>query len=273
MTWKRWSVMVVFLLSVGHAEAAADPPLVKGPPVKVAVLQFTIEGTPGFLITPEILTATLMERVGSPFEVIHFGQGEHPHFPHPLLLRGVCALHKDHTLDIRLFLLSQFGDSLSHVLQRVSIDQAQQDIVSFLLRSVDTLTVTTVPPGALVSLDGATVGAAPFRYFPVVMGTHVIQANFGGPKGLVVDTLRFPKTRRVTLTSPLLTQKPTTAKILFQGVEPADIWLNGKKLGSSDQGWIEVPPGEHTFEIVSPAFGTRQITLRVEAGRRYRVKY
>ena len=273
MAWKRWNAVILFIWSLGWTHATQTPPLVTGAPVKVAVQEFTIEGTPGFLITPEILTATLIERVGAPFEVIRFGRGETPDASHPLLLKGSCVLHDDHTLDVQLFLQSRFGDSLRHTLTRVPIDQAQTSIATFLLQAVDTLTVFTTPPGALVSLDGTMVGAAPFRYFPVVMGTHVVQANFGGPKGLVADTLRFPETRRVTLTSPLLTQKPTTAKILFQGEEPADIWLNGKKLGSSDQGWIEVPPGEHTFEIVSPAFGTRQITLKVEAGRRYRVKY
>ncbi len=271
MTWKGWSG--VLLISAGWLMAGSPPPLVVGNPLRTAVLEFTIEGTPGFLITPDILTTTLVEGISGPFDLVRLARGEAPDTTFPLWLRGTCVLHEDHTLDLHLTLVSRFGDSLTQTLSRVTLDEAQQGIAALLQRSVDTLTVITNPPGALVSLDGHRVGAAPFRLFPVAIGIHRIQANFGGPKGLVTDTLRFPDRKTVTLTSPLLTQRPTTAKILFVGEDVAEIWLNGKKLGSSDQGWIEVPPGNHTFEIVSPAFGTREITLRVEAGRRYRVKY
>ncbi len=245
------------------------PPLVQGGTVKVSVHEFTIEGTPGFLITPDILTATLVERVRHPFEILQNPSEE----PADLTLKGSCVLHQDHTLDLSLTLISRFGDTLKKAYSQLTIDQAQDTVARFLAQSVDTLTILTEPKGALARLDGVTLGAAPLRYFPVIRGTHKVEANFGGPKGLVSKTIRFPDTRVVVLKSPLLTQKPKTAKILFEGDEPAEIWLNGKKLGMSDQGWIDVPPGKHTFEIVSPAFGTRTVTLSVEAGRRYKVKY
>ncbi len=262
-----------FLLALLGIGKSQNIPLVQGSAVTVAIEEFTIEGTPGFLITPDILTATLTEGIPSPFESIRLTKGEEPEVTVPLVLRGTCVLHEDHTLDLRLTLVSRFGDTLQGSYQNLNLDQAQEKIFGLLHQAIDTLTVITRPRGALISLDGTMVGAAPFRYFPVVFGTHVVQANFGGPKGLVTDTVRFPNSRTVVLTSPLLVQQPTTAQVLFKGDSPAEIWLEGKRLGNSDQGWIEVPPGEHTFEIVSPAFGTRQVTLKVEAGRKYVVRY
>ncbi len=270
---KRVLVVVSALLFTGLGYAENSPPLVTGGAIRVAVLEFAIEGTPGFLIAPEVFTVTMLERVPVIFDVTTIPSGEQADTTYPLVLKAACTLHDDHTLDLRMTLVSRYGDTLKFSDQRLTVDQAQDRVARLLARSVDTLTVLTEPQGALVSVDQTLIGAAPLRYFPLVRGIHVVKANFGGPKGLVADTIHFPNTRTVTLKNPLLLQKPTTAKVLFQGTEPAEIWLNGKKLGSSDQGWIEVPPGQHTFEIVSPAFGTRQVTLKVEAGRRYRVKY
>ncbi len=270
---KQVLVVVSVLLVAGLARAQNPPPLVTGGAVRVAVLEFKIEETPGFLVTPEIFTATMLEKIPVLFDVTALPPGERADTTYPLVLKTACTLHDDHTLDLRLTLVSRYGDTLEFSGQRLTVDQAQDQVARLLIQSVDTLTVLTEPRGALVSIDQTLIGAAPLRYFPLVRGIHVVTANFGGPRGLVADTIHFPKTRTVTLKNPLLLQKPTTAKVLFQGAEPAEIWLDGKKLGVSDQGWIEVPPGQHTFEIVSPAFGTRQVTLKVEAGRRYRVKY
>lgn len=129
------------------------------------------------------------------------------------------------------------------------------------------LQITTDPPGARVSVDGAPQGAAPILVRDLQPGSHTVTVT--SPTGSV--------NRKVTV------QEGAVSSLIVSLTAPAEFasgWLSitspvtaqisekGTLLGTTDIPRIMVPAGRHDLELTNTALGYRsQRTVQITAGK------
>lgn len=127
---------------------------------------------------------------------------------------------------------------------------------------VDTggLRVTSDPSGAQVIVDGRLRGQTPVELSELRVGRHTV----------VVRAERGSVTERVNVQAGEVT---TLDVLIYPGwlavFAPVELQIfeRGRRLGSSSDGRIVVPPGPHEVELISEAFGYRATqTLDVKPG-------
>ena len=113
------------------------------------------------------------------------------------------------------------------------------------------LRVESVPDGARVVLDGKEVGFTPLTLKNVPAGRHALVLE--GDNGTLKRTVRVKADERTIaryeITSGFLS---VTSRI------PVEIFDGTRKLGSSDEGHILLPPGQYKVRLVNTKYGFRE---------------
>ncbi|RMH43896.1 MAG: PEGA domain-containing protein, partial [Deltaproteobacteria bacterium] len=128
-----------------------------------------------------------------------------------------------------------------------------------------TLAVLTTPPGAVVSLDGERLpGVTPVRAAPVAPGRHRIAIDLAGHLPVARDVdLAAGEHRTVDVQ---LAQKPApppprartrnrpprAGRLTARTTPWADVYLGGRKLGTTPFANLRLPAGTHTLVFKNP---------------------
>ncbi len=125
----------------------------------------------------------------------------------------------------------------------------------------------STPNGASVRIGGATVGTTPFRLDQGTPG-KVVRATLvlDGYEDTAVSKT-FPENGSVYARATLakLPEKAEPAFLRINATPWADVYVDGKKVGHSPIGSLEVEPGTHTVRLVCPPLGTEE-TKKVTVG-------
>jgi hypothetical protein len=125
---------------------------------------------------------------------------------------------------------------------------------------VGQLDVTSTPSGARVTIDGARVGRTPITVDDLAVGAHVVR--FESPQGTIERTVEVTSGQTAVLSEAIYAGWVA----MFAPVQ-LDVHLDGRRLGTTEDGRFMVPPGSHTVEVVSELLGVRQRhVLDVEPG-------
>ena len=127
----------------------------------------------------------------------------------------------------------------------------------------------STPRGAQVVISGNTVGTTPYRLDTGTPGRTVrATLKLDGYEDKAVSEV-FPRNgtayARATLTK--LPEKAEPAFLRINATPWADVYVDGKKVGQTPIGSLEVTPGTHTVKLVCPPLGTEETkTVTVGAG-------
>lgn len=110
------------------------------------------------------------------------------------------------------------------------------------------ITVTTQPAGAHVSLDGKAVGDTPVTLDGVVPGKHLVTLVTSA--GTVKRTVRVEPGKSVKLDIPIY----SGLVAVFSPI-PLDIAENGRSIGTSEQVRLILSPGRHVLTLTNREFG------------------
>jgi hypothetical protein len=127
--------------------------------------------------------------------------------------------------------------------------------------------VTTNPPGAEVVLDGEPRGVSPTT-LTVAAGAHVLELRSAGePRLISLDVAAGAHLSQYIELGKAQGQVPSASGSLQVRTEPAGarISVDGVPRGVSPVTVADLPPGEHTVIVETPAGSTTQ-TVTVEAG-------
>ncbi len=124
------------------------------------------------------------------------------------------------------------------------------------------------PRGADVVIDGRVVGKSPHRYTSASPG-QTVRATFklDGYEDTPVSAT-FPRNGSVSARGTLarLPEKSAEPAFLRINATPwADVYVDGKNVGQTPIGSLEVEPGTHTVKLVCPPLGT-EATKSVTVG-------
>jgi hypothetical protein len=123
------------------------------------------------------------------------------------------------------------------------------------------LRVTSTPPGARVLMGAEIKGLTPVTVEHVPVGTHDVVVETD--KGSVRTTVKITADRKTEVDVPIY----SGFLAVFAPVE-LRIFESGRLLGTTLDGRLLMPPGQHTIELVNQALGFRERrTVEVTPGR------
>ena len=114
--------------------------------------------------------------------------------------------------------------------------------------SLGSIVIETQPTGAKVLLDGKAMGESPVTLEGVAPGRHTL--TFITPTITVKKTVRVEAGKALVLDVPVFSAWVT----LFSPI-PMDISENGKAIGTSEQGGLNLSPGRHVLTFSNQAYG------------------
>ncbi|MGH9163804.1 MAG: PEGA domain-containing protein [Vicinamibacteraceae bacterium] len=137
------------------------------------------------------------------------------------------------------------------------------------LATSGTLVVTSAPSGAEVVIDGQARGTTPLTLKALPPGRHTVRLSREGIEHTRDVEIAAGQTTNVTV--PLAPKPPPEPKAGYVRVTsriPVTILEDGKVLGSSDGGRLELPPGRHILTLENDTYGFRnEQMIEVAAGR------
>ena len=120
--------------------------------------------------------------------------------------------------------------------------------------------VQSTPSGAEVLLDGKSRGTAPIDLKDVPAGTHTVQLQ--GANGTVKTTVTVRAGARATVDETIAPGFLTIVSRI-----PLEIYLGGRRLGTSEDEKISLPPGAHRLTVVNAKFGFRsELSVEIKPG-------
>ncbi len=128
------------------------------------------------------------------------------------------------------------------------------------------ITIESIPPGAIVYIDGAVQGqTAPGFKVRISKGTHRIRLELEGHKP-IEQTIAISTAQRLAFN---LEKAPARLDVKFTATNDnargADIYVDGTPAGTVPQ-QIDVPAGRHMIEIKKPGHKIYSETAEVKAG-------
>jgi hypothetical protein len=122
-----------------------------------------------------------------------------------------------------------------------------------------TLDVTTQPPGAHVLLDGEAAGETPLKLV-VPAGRHVL--TFVGSSGTMKRNVRVDGGKTVSLDVPLF-----SGWVAIFAPIVLDVAMNGRSIGSTEDGRLMLPPGRHQLTLSNRDLGYSSTqTVDIDSG-------
>jgi len=133
------------------------------------------------------------------------------------------------------------------------------------------LTITSAPKGARVTLDKKVLGKTPIEALevPAADGAHELRITLDG-HAPVVETVQLIAGKPVKLHRRL--REVARFGTIDIYVEPwAEVYFRGKKIGSAPQRGLRLPVGRHRIELVNPVQKRKlTVTVKVPASKPYR---
>jgi hypothetical protein len=120
--------------------------------------------------------------------------------------------------------------------------------------------ISSDPPGAQVSLDGAPAGRSPVSLSEIPPGEHVLVVTHGSAR--LERKLMLAPAERLTIYVPLAGWVTVRSRV------PVDVLDRGQMVGSSTAGRLLVPAGRRRLQFVNDDFGVNTMQdVIVQAGQ------
>lgn len=130
------------------------------------------------------------------------------------------------------------------------------------------LDITSDPPGAQVSLDGAAKGVTPLTLDAVEAREHIVSLTRGG--STVYRTVRVEAGARASIVASMGSTSPAAVGGYLALSVPFEVQVfeGGKLIGTSSSERLMMPAGRHQLELVNTPLQFRTtVNVNIEAGR------
>ncbi|MCL4814080.1 MAG: PEGA domain-containing protein, partial [Vicinamibacteraceae bacterium] len=126
---------------------------------------------------------------------------------------------------------------------------------------IGSLTVTSTPTGARVTVDGEERGATPLTLDGLSAGRHAVLVE--SASGSVRSSVYVTEGEPVTLDVPIF-----SGWLLVYAPFEVRVFGEGRLLGTSNEGKMLLSPGSHTIELVNRRLGYRETrSIVIEPGK------
>ncbi len=123
------------------------------------------------------------------------------------------------------------------------------------------LLVETTPPGAKVLLDGKKVGTTPLTMNAVKPGKYKLVLE--SEEGTIRREITIRKGERFIANETFM-----AGWLAVHSRIPLDVLMNGKRIGSTNDGQLLLPPGRHKVTFASAQYNYREtLSFEIDAGR------
>jgi len=128
-----------------------------------------------------------------------------------------------------------------------------------------TVTVTSTPPGAVVTIDGRERGPSPLSEFRLEVGDHLVEVSLPGYDP-VSQTVTITRRRNSVMTAELLMSGEANLSI-ESNYTGARIYIDGVLQNrQTPTDVFTLRPGSHTIRVVSPGYTTWEETVDLQVG-------
>lgn len=148
--------------------------------------------------------------------------------------------------------------------ETVEIGDEKKTIDVVLESALAQLTVNCPTTGAKVYVNGNMTGTAPWTG-QVAAGNYQIEARLDGYRPQQQSIALGQKERR-TVELPVLTAIVGAMNVNYQPVN-AEVWLDGKKLGTSPDVFRNILVGSHSVEVRASGYQTDKKTVTISEGQ------
>jgi eukaryotic-like serine/threonine-protein kinase len=130
------------------------------------------------------------------------------------------------------------------------------------------LKLDSVPAGAEVYVDETSRGTAPIS-LELALGSHLVRMTLPGYSDWQ-DQIELSESREYPLIRPQLEPLP---KIAFLSVTSlpagARIFVDGKPMGETPSGWLELPPGEYKVRLTLKGYQSAESRVKLKETQDY----
>jgi hypothetical protein len=122
------------------------------------------------------------------------------------------------------------------------------------------MTITSPEPGATVTVDGQARGKTPLELNDIPVGTHIVVVQ--GPEGSVTRTVNVKPGARATVSAAA-----EPGFLIIASRIPLEIFVGSKRIGSSEDDKIALPPGSHRLTLINRTKAFRsELTVEIKSG-------
>ncbi len=269
------------LVSVLLAQESTIPTLVLKP-IKVGVVEFQDLGSQGIVLPEAQFTRLLFEKVDTVrFRITYAPNPEDLPQDIRLRIQGSYRLAGG-----RITCTCTLTDIISHEekrinLQDVTFAEAQQTLLDSLNAFSLGVVITSDPPGGKVTVEGLPAGTTPIEIQNLPPGTYtIVVEQQNAIKETTITLQRFqllslklrPKETAVSSPAPNEQNLPP-AKLYTNKSMVCEVWIDGKKVGYTNEGPFEISPGKHTIRCVHPFYGTKEWVIDAKPNEEIHLKY
>lgn len=235
--------------------------------LRVQVNEFQLQGSGEIIISPDEMTHLLWRNLEDDIRFdVQFGYPETPNGSLDFIIDGACLFEGNDYFELNWTILP-VDDSYERefFFQGNGLKKVRKALSSSLDSMLSSLTITTNPDSARVVVDGIFRGRSPLTLKDIPFGWHLFQAT--SPEGLVFQD-SFHLTQDTTIFHFVM---PTETKVdiaYLHLLSPprCELYVNGVHLSPTYNQIFKLTPGEAQIHLVSPQYGTRNLTLSLTAG-------
>ena len=122
--------------------------------------------------------------------------------------------------------------------------------------SVGSVAITTIPPGAAVTVDGVPRGVSPVQVRDLTPGTHAVTLARAGR--LLRRTVSVRAGGTASLAVTMEATAPGPGWLTVTSPVPAQIYAGGNLVGGTDTPRVQLPAGRHQLVLVNDALNFRE---------------
>ncbi len=275
-----WPLAVAAILL---AQESTIPTLVLKP-IRVGVVKFQDLGSQGIVLPEDQFSRLLFEKVDTTrFQITYAASPEALPQDIHLRVQGSYRLVGGRVSCTCTFTDVASGKETRVSLQDATFAEAQQAILDTLSAYSLSVIVTSDPPGGRVTVEGLPVGTTPVEIQNLPPGTYSIAVETQNARKETTLTLnRFVllNLKLQPVASPPPSAEPTPppeelppAKLYTNKSLVCEVWIDGKKVGYTNEGPFEISPGKHTVRCVHPFYGTKEWVIEAKPNEEIHLKY
>jgi len=145
------------------------------------------------------------------------------------------------------------------------LKEARKSLSSSLDEMLATVNLATDPDSVSVTIDGLFMGHSPLILNDVPVGWHLFETITS--EGLVFqDSFHLTKDSTFFYFALPVTPKSETAYLKLLSPPKCEIYVNGAHLPATYNMIYELLPGQSEIRLLSPQYGSRNLSLIIEAG-------
>ncbi len=271
-----WPTLVAgFLL----AQEATIPALVLKP-IPVGVVYFQDQGSQGVVLPEEQVTQMLLEKVDTTrFRIFYAPSPDQ--LPQNLRIRitGQYRLSGGKLNGTFTFLDIPSGQEKRFNLTEIPFADAQQALAESLSTYSLSLVVSSDPPGGQVFVDGVPAGTTPVEIQNLAPGTYTIAVQLQNARKETTITLhkfmllalKLPE--EAAAPPPQASESLPPAKLYTDKSLVCEVWIDGKKVGYTNEGPFDLSPGKHIVRCVHPFYGAKEWVIEAKPNEEIHLRY